>query len=42
VEVALAEDAEPLTPSDARDLSREEILDRDAQLSRAFENLQDQ
>jgi carboxyl-terminal processing protease len=42
VEVALAEDAEPLTPSEARDLSREEILDRDAQLSRAFENLQDQ
>jgi carboxyl-terminal processing protease len=42
VEVALAEDAEPMTPSEARDLSREEILDRDAQLSRAFENLQDQ
>ena len=42
VEVALAEDAEPLTPSEARDLSKEEILDRDAQLSRAFENLQDQ
>ena len=42
VEVALAEDAEPLTPSEARGLSREEILDRDAQLSRAFENLQDQ
>ncbi|HEU4494685.1 MAG TPA: S41 family peptidase [Rubrobacteraceae bacterium] len=42
VEVGLAEDAEPLTPSEARDLSREEILDRDAQLARAFEDLQQQ
>jgi carboxyl-terminal processing protease len=42
VEVALAEDAEPLSPSEVRGLSREEILDRDVQLARAFENLQDQ
>jgi carboxyl-terminal processing protease len=42
VEVALGEDAEPLIPSEARDLSREEILARDAQLARALENLQDQ
>jgi carboxyl-terminal processing protease len=42
VEVALSEDAEPLTPSEARGLSKEEILERDAQLARALENLQDQ
>jgi carboxyl-terminal processing protease len=42
VEVALSEDAEPLTPDEARDLSKEEILERDAQLARALENLQDQ
>jgi carboxyl-terminal processing protease len=38
--VSLAEDAEPLTPGEARDLSREEILERDAQLRRAYEKLQ--
>ena len=42
IEVSLDEGAEPLVPSEARDLSREEILDRDAQLRRAFENLRDQ
>ena len=42
VEVSLEEGAEPLVPSDARDLSQEEILERDAQLRRAFEILQDQ
>jgi carboxyl-terminal processing protease len=42
VEVALAQDTQPLTPSEARDLSKEEILERDAQLARAFENLQGQ
>jgi carboxyl-terminal processing protease len=42
VEVALGEDAEPLIPSEAKDLSREEILERDAQLARALETLQDQ
>jgi carboxyl-terminal processing protease len=42
VEVALSEDAEPLTPSESRGLSKEEILERDAQLARALENLQDQ
>jgi carboxyl-terminal processing protease len=42
VEVSLEEDAEPLIPSEARDLSREEILTRDTQLRQAFENLQDQ
>jgi carboxyl-terminal processing protease len=40
--VTLAEDAEPLTPGEARDLSREEILESDAQLRRAFEKLQGQ
>jgi hypothetical protein len=40
--VSLGEDAEPLTPGEARDLSREEILERDAQLARAFETLQGQ
>src|SRR5829696_3225604 len=42
VEVALSEGTEPLTPDEARDLSKEEILERDAQLARAFENLRDQ
>jgi carboxyl-terminal processing protease len=42
VRVPLAPDTQPLTPSEARDLSREEILERDAQLARAFENLQGQ
>jgi carboxyl-terminal processing protease len=40
--VSLGEDAHPLTPSEARGLSREEILGRDAQLRRAFEELQAQ
>ena len=40
--VSLAEDAEPLTPGEARDLSREEILESDAQLRRAFEKIQGQ
>jgi carboxyl-terminal processing protease len=39
VEVELAEDAEPVFPGDARDLSRTEILERDAQLRRALEEL---
>ena len=39
VEVALEENAEPLTPSEVRGLSREEILNKDAQLRRAFEEL---
>jgi len=38
--VKLGEDVEPLTPGEARDLSREEILEKDAQLRRAFEMLQ--
>jgi carboxyl-terminal processing protease len=40
VKVKLGEDAEPLIPGEARPLSREEILERDAQLRRAFEELQ--
>jgi carboxyl-terminal processing protease len=40
--VSLGEDAEPLTPDEARDLSREEILESDAQLRRAFEKIQGQ
>ena len=42
VRVPLAPGDDPLPPTDARDLSREEILERDAQLARAFENLQRQ
>ncbi|MDP8950582.1 MAG: S41 family peptidase [Actinomycetota bacterium] len=42
VKVALEEDAEPLTPGEVRGLSREEVLERDAQLRRAFEMLEDQ
>lgn len=42
VKVKLEEGTEPLSPQDARDLSREEALARDAQLRRAFENLQGQ
>jgi carboxyl-terminal processing protease len=42
VEVALSEGTEALTPGEARDLSKKEILERDAQLARAFENLRDQ
>jgi carboxyl-terminal processing protease len=42
VEVALSEGTELLTPGEARELSKEEILERDAQLARAFENLRDQ
>ena len=40
VRVPLEQGTEPLTPGDARDLSREEILDRDAQLRKAYEELQ--
>ena len=40
IKVSLEEDAEPLTPGEIRSLSREEILERDAQLRRAFEELQ--
>src|ERR687893_686989 len=36
VEVTLEEGTEPLTPGETRSLSREEILERDAQLKRAF------
>ena len=39
VKVALAEDAEPLTPSEVRDLSRKEIPKKDAQLGRALAEL---
>jgi len=42
VRVPLASGTQPLTPSEARGLSREEILKRDAQLARAFENLKGQ
>ena len=41
IKVALEENDETLTPSVARDLSREEILARDAQLRRAFEELKE-
>jgi carboxyl-terminal processing protease len=42
IKVPLAPDDDPLTPTEARDLSREEILERDAQLARALENLRGQ
>ena len=42
VRVPLAEGTEPLTPDDASDLSRQEILEQDAQLHTAYENLQGQ
>jgi len=38
--VPLPEGTEPLTPVDARDLSRDEILGKDAQLRTAYEELQ--
>ena len=41
VRVELEEDDEPLIPSEARDLSREEILERDSQLARALGELQE-
>jgi carboxyl-terminal processing protease len=40
VKVSLGENAEPLTPSEVRDLTREKALVRDAQLGRAFEILE--
>jgi carboxyl-terminal processing protease len=42
VRVPLKQGTEPLTPDDADDLSRVEILDRDAQLRKAYEQLQSQ
>jgi carboxyl-terminal processing protease len=40
VKVPLPEGTEPLTPDDASDLSRDEILEKDAQLRKAYEKLQ--
>jgi carboxyl-terminal processing protease len=42
IKVPLPEGTEPLTPDDARDLSRDEILEKDAQLRKAYEKLQGQ
>jgi carboxyl-terminal processing protease len=42
VKVTLSKGTEPLTPDDASDLSREEILEKDAQLRTAYERLQRQ
>ena len=42
VKVPLPEGTEPLTPDDARNLSRDEILEKDAQLRKAYEKLQSQ
>ena len=42
VKVSLSEGTEPLTPDDARDLSRQDILEKDAQLRTAYEKLQGQ
>ena len=41
VRVELEEGDEPLVPSEARELSREEVLERDAQISRALQELQE-
>ncbi|MDQ3862064.1 MAG: S41 family peptidase [Actinomycetota bacterium] len=40
VRVSLEKGTEPLTPDDVRDLSRDEILKKDAQLRTAYEKLQ--
>ncbi|MGB3683502.1 MAG: S41 family peptidase [Rubrobacteraceae bacterium] len=40
--VKLEEGQDPLTPNEANDLSRQEILGQDAQLRRAFETLKDE
>jgi carboxyl-terminal processing protease len=40
--VSLSEGTEPITPDDARDLSRQDILEKDAQLRTAYEKLQGQ
>ncbi|HVD34294.1 MAG TPA: hypothetical protein VNB93_01015, partial [Rubrobacter sp.] len=42
VRVPLSEGTEPLSPDDARDLSRQELLEKDAQLRTAYEKLQSQ
>ena len=42
VKVSLSEGTDPLTPDDARDLSRQDILEKDAQLRTAYEKLQGQ
>ena len=42
VKVPLKAGTEPITPDEARDLSRKEILGRDAQLRTAYEKLQGQ
>ena len=42
VEVPMEENTEPLVPGETRDLSKKEILEKDAQLKSAFENLKDQ
>jgi carboxyl-terminal processing protease len=42
VRVSLAKGTVPLTPDEARDLSRQEILGKDAQLRAAYEKLQGQ
>jgi carboxyl-terminal processing protease len=42
VRVPLEEGTDPLTPAEIRDLSREEVLRKDAQLRTAYEKLEDQ
>jgi carboxyl-terminal processing protease len=42
VRVPLSEGTEPLTPDDVRDLSRDKIFEKDAQLRTAYEKLQSQ
>lgn len=42
IKVKLEEGAAPLTPNEAKDLSKQEILDQDAQIRRALEVVKDQ
>jgi carboxyl-terminal processing protease len=39
IEVKLGKDSDPVTPNEAKDMSADEILDGDAQLRRAFEEV---
>ncbi|CAN5556557.1 S41 family peptidase [soil metagenome] len=42
IKVKLGEGAEPLAPTEAKDLSQKEMFERDAQLRRAFEEVRDE
>lgn len=42
IKVKLGEEADPIAPTEAKDLSQEEMFERDAQLRRAFEEVRDE